>query len=499
MNVKAVAWILGSVLLIVAASLLVPAMVGVGYGEMQEAAACLWSAGVVAACGGTLVFLFRGSMVKDGRLAYHRREGMAAVGLSWIAAGLAGALPFLFSHAIRSPVDAIFESVSGFTTTGSTILSGAEIDGLSDTMAFWRSFTHWLGGVGIVMVFVLVLPTGARSLYRAEVTGFDREADSARVSDSAKHLFVVYSVLTLACFGALWALGVGPLDATIHTFGTVATGGFSNHGASVAHFRSWPVEAVIVVFMYLSGVSFGLYRSAYGKPMRAWIPTLLDSSEFRAYLGIAVSSILAVAFVLWRTARLGGSALPEYESFLLALRDSSFSVATMQTCSGFATADFDRWPDFCRVVLLLLAFVGGCAGSTAGGLKVVRLLILLKLVRQQVRRVVQPRSVHVIRLDGVSIDPAVASRVGSYFGLWCLFATVSTLFVACFGIDLVSASTSVLATLNNAGPGLGLVGPASNFGSFPMPVKLSLTVCMLAGRLEFYAILSLLMPTFWRL
>jgi trk system potassium uptake protein TrkH len=498
MNIKAVAWILGSVLLVLAAFLLVPAAVGASYGEVRDALACLWSAAAAAACGGALVFLFRGSTLKNGRLAYHRREGIAAVGLSWVACGLVGALPFLFTGAIASPVDATFESVSGFTTTGSTILSSDQIDGLSHTIALWRSFTHWLGGVGIVMVFVLVLPTGARSLFRAEVTGYDREAQSARVRDSAKHLFIVYSVLTLACGVALWALGLEPLDAAIHTFGTVATGGFSSHGSSVAHFQSWPVEAVIVAFMFLSGVSFTLYQTAYGKRFRTWIPTLWASAEFRTYVGITVGCVSVVTLALWFSGRPDREGMPDYSSFTLALRDSSFSVLTMQTCSGFATADFDRWPDLCRALLMLAAFVGGCAGSTAGGLKVIRLVILFKLVRMQVARTLHPRAVHSIRLDGQNVDASIATQVGSYFGLWCLFAAFSTLFVASFGIDIVSASTSVLATLNNAGPGLGLVGPASNFATLPMLVKLWLTVCMLAGRLEFYAILSLVLPTFWR-
>jgi trk system potassium uptake protein TrkH len=498
MNLKAVAWILGSVLLVVAVFLLVPAAVGLCYGETHAVLACVWSAGLAALGGGALVFLFRGSTLENGRVAYHRREGIAAVGLSWVAAGVVGALPFLLTGSIPSPVDAVFESVSGFTTTGSTILTSDQIDGLSHTIAFWRSFTHWLGGVGIVMVFVLVLPSGARSLFRAEVTGYDREAQSARVKDSAKHLFVVYSVLTLACGALLFALGMDPLDAAIHTFGTVATGGFSNHGASVAFFQSWPMEAVIVVFMFLSGVSFTLYRTAYGRPLRDWLPTLWSSVEFRAYAAITLTCVSAVALTLWFSGRPDRPDVPDYSSFMLALRDSSFSVLTMQTCSGFATADFDRWPEFCRIVLMLAAFVGGCAGSTAGGLKVIRMVILLKLVRLQVARVLHPRAVHSIQLEGHPLDASIASQVGSYFGLWCLFAACSTLFVTLCGVNIIEASTSVLATLNNAGPGLGLVGPASNFGALPILVKLWLTVCMLAGRLEFYAILSLLLPSFWR-
>ncbi len=498
MNLKAVAWIFGSVLLVLAAFILVPAAGGASYGEVHEAIACLWSAGIAATCGGALVFLFRGSLSKDGRVAYHRREGIAAVGLSWIAIGILGALPFLFAGAISSPVDAIFESVSGFTTTGSTILTSERIDSLSHTIAFWRSFTHWLGGVGIVMVFVLFMPTGARSLFRAEVTGYEREAQSARVRDSAKHLFVVYLVLTLACWGSLRALGLDSLDAAIHTFGTVATGGLSSHGSSVAYFQSWPVEAVIVAFMFLSGVNFSLYQSVYGKRMRRWIPTFWSSTEFRVYLGIGVTAILLIATSLWLSARPGNPDGTDYRSFALALRDSSFSVVTMQTCSGFATADFDRWPEFCRVLLMAVAFIGGCAGSTAGGLKVIRFVILFKAVRVQVAKVMRPRVVHRIRLDGQSLEASVLPDVGSYFAMWCLFAALSTVFIASFGIDPISASTSVLATLNNAGPGLGLVGPTANFAAFPALAKAWLTVCMLIGRLEFYAIFSLLMPTFWQ-
>ncbi len=498
MNVRAVAWILGSVLIVVAAFLLVPIGIGLAYGETQDVLACLWSAALSALTGGALVIGLRGSTVRDGRAAYHRREGIAAVGLSWIAVGIVGALPFVFRGTIPSMVDAVFESVSGFTTTGSTILTAERIDALSHTLAFWRSFTHWLGGVGIVMVFVLVLPTGARSLFRAEVTGYDREAQSARVQDSAKHLFIVYTILTLACGLSLWALGMTPLDSAIHTFGTVGTGGFSSHGASVAYFHSWPIEAVIVAFMFLSGISFSLYQGIYGKRVRAWLPSFWASVELRTYTAITVLTIGAVTLALWFSGKPPTDGLPDYTSFSQALRDSSFSVVTMQTCSGFATADFDRWPDFCRILLLLVAFIGGCAGSTAGGLKVIRLVILLKLARTQIGRAIRPRAVQGIRVDGQSLDDSIASEVGAYFGLWCLFAVFSTLVVTSCGIDMISASTSVLATLNNAGPGLGLVGPASNFGALPDLAKLWLTVCMLAGRLEFYAILSLLLPSFWR-
>lgn len=497
MNLKAVGWIVGSVLLIVAGLLVVPALVGAWYGEVDQGVACLYSAGVAAALGGGLTFRFRGSTRSHGRSAYHRREGIAAVGLSWLAVGIVGSLPFLFTRAIPSPIDAVFESVSGFTTTGSTILSSGEIDGLSHAIAFWRSFTHWIGGVGIVMIFVLILPTGSRSLFRAEVTGYDREAQSARVRDSAKVLFIIYAILTLACWSLLAVCGVGPLDAAIHTFGTVATGGFSSHGSSVAYFDSWRVETVIVVFMFLSGVNFALYHRAYGKRIRDWIPTLWASSEFRTYFGITVGAVLSITVALWFWWRPGRAGVPDYSHFTTAFRDSCFSVVTMQTCSGFATADFNRWPAFCRVILLLVAFVGGCAGSTAGGLKVVRFVILRKHVQRQLAKFIHPRAVHGARLDGEFLDSSISASVGAYLGLWVLFALLSTALVAASGVDLVSAGSSVLATLNNAGPGLGMVGPVANFGALPVLVKLWLTGCMLAGRLEFYAILSLLLPSFW--
>lgn len=504
MNLRAVGWLLGCVLLLLAVFLLAPAAVGFYYGEQAPALACIVSAVVTALVGGAAVFFNRGSIVRasDGRVDYFRREGLAVVGLSWLLAGIFGALPFLFSGVLSSPVDAFFESASGFTTTGSTIMSGDVIDGMPRAISFWRSFTHWLGGIGIVLVFVVLLPTGGRSLFRSEVPGISREATQQRVRDSALALLRVYVLLTVVQTLLLVLCGLSIFDSVVHAFGTLATGGFSDHSASVGYYHSWLVEFVIIVFMFLAGINFGIYDLALRNgPRKAW-RVAVGSTEIRFYAGMIVIITLVIAVALWLF--WGGSngapesTLPDYRSFPLALRDSLFNVVSLQTSTGFGTADFDRWPQFCRVLLMFVAFTGACAGSTGGGLKVVRLLIVAKAAMRGISRFARPRAIHPMLVEGDDLDEGVVASVTGYFGLWVLVAGAGTLLVSAFGIDPVTAATSVLATLNNIGPGLNGVGPSMNFGQLPDVVKVVLTLFMILGRLEFYAVVVMFVPGFWR-
>ena len=512
MNLSAVGWLLGCVHLLLAAFMLVPAAVAALYGEEASVEGCLLSALVTAAIGGAMTFFCRGAtLTKEGRTDYFRREGLAVVGLSWLAAAVIGALPFLLSDAMTSPVDAFFESASGFTTTGSTILTGEGIDGLSKGMAFWRSFTHWLGGIGIVLVFVVLFPAGGRSLFRSEVPGISREAVQQRVRDSALGLVRVYVGLTVAEVLLLWILcDLGPYEAFVHAFGTLATGGFSSHSASVAHFLSWKVEMIVVVFMFGAGINFAVYDTLLRKGVREAWRQASGSSEIRTYTGFVVGSTLFIAVVLWFWGGSNGdgaSALPDYSSLALSLRDSVFLVVSMVTSTGYGTADFDQWPNVCKIVLMLLAVSGACAGSTGGGMKVVRILILAKAAWRGIRSFARPRAIHLVQMDGHAVEDKTVGMVTAYCGLWFLVFLGGTTLLVGMNIDppapyedqvILTAATSVLATLNNIGPGLEAVGPALNFSFMPDMAKLLLSFLMILGRLEFYAVLTLFSPRFWR-
>ncbi|MDP6410036.1 MAG: TrkH family potassium uptake protein [Planctomycetota bacterium] len=502
MNLRAVAWLLGRVTLLLAVFLLVPAGVAQTYGEAGALRACLLSAGAATILGLAVTWIFRGSVTtRGGRPDYYRREGLAVVGLAWLVGGIVGALPYLLSGVMASPVDALFESVSGFTTTGSTILSPEGIDGLPRSIAFWRSFTHWLGGFGIVMVFVVLFPTGGRSLFRSEIPGIAREAGMQRVRDSALALLRIYLAMSGLEFILLYLAGMSWFDSALHTFGTIATGGFSNHSQSIAWFGSWKIELIIGVFMFAAGINFAVYDLLLrAGPRSAW-RRLVSSTEVRTYVGLVLGSSLLIAFILWSWGGGGGdpqSDLPDYRGFWQALRHSSFQVICMETSTGYGTADFDRWPQITRVWLMMLALVGACAGSTGGGLKVIRLVIVAKAALMGVRRFIRPRAIHDVRIDEHSLEEGVVASVTGYFALWILIFVAGTVFLAAFGVGTETAATAVLATLNNIGPGLAQVGPSMNFGAFPDPVKGLLTLFMILGRLEFYAVVALFVPGFWR-
>ncbi len=508
MNLRAVGWLLGCVLLLLAGFMVVPAVVSGYYfyfsgmtSELDSIRACLLSAVIAAISGGFLVLFNRGStMTEEGRIDYFRREGLAVVGLTWLMVAAFGALPYLISGVMISPVDAFFESASGFTTTGSTILQSREIDGLPRGMAFWRAFTHWLGGIGIVMVFVVLFPTGGRSLFRSEVPGIDREAGRQRVRDSALALVRIYASLTAILVVLLWAAGLSWFDSVTHSFATLATGGFSNHSESVAFFGSWMVEGIIMVFMFGAGLNFALYDTAIRLGPRRGLKMAIGSGEVRAYTGMIVMSTVLIATSLWfwGGSNGAGSELPDYRTFWLCVRDASFNVVSLQTSTGYGTADFDQWPEFCRFLLMLVALIGACAGSTGGGLKMVRFLILWKAALRGIRRFARPRAIHSVRVDGQTLDETVVASVTGYFGMWMVIALLGTLALCAFGIDLVTSTTSVLATLNNIGPGLNFVGPTQNFAAMPSVAKMLLSLFMIVGRLEFYALVVLVIPSFWR-
>lgn len=504
MNLGAVAWLLGRVVLLMGLFQLVPAGVAWIYDEVDDALLFLLSALVAVLGGLTISFVNRGRVVtKDGRPDFFRREGLAAVGLSWVAASVVGAVPFVLTDAIPGPVDAFFESASGITTTGSTILPADALDALGRGVAFWRCFQHWLGGVGIVLVFVVFFPTGGRSLFRSEVPGVAREAAHTRVRDSAISLARVYVGLTVILIGVLLTTGIGLYDASIHAFSTIATGGFSNHSASVGYFRSWWLEVILIVFMLMVAINFAVYDTALRRGWRSWWEQVRSSTEIRVFVGMIAGATVVITGVLWFWGGSNGLAgadpnLPNYSSLSLCLRDASFAVVSLQTSTGFGTADFDRWPDVCRAILMVLAVVGGCAGSTAGGIKVVRIVIFAKVALRGVQHFSRPRALHQVRVDGQTLDESTIASVTGYFGLWAAVLAFGVVCLTALGVDLVTAFTAALATLNNVGPGLAAVGPAASFAEMPVLGKLLCALFMILGRLEFYAIVVLFLPRFWR-
>ena len=527
MNLRAVLWLIGCVHLLLAAFLLVPAGVSIYYGEQEALTGCAIAVGASAIVGGVLAFLNRGSTkTEEGSIDFFRREGLAVVGLTWLVSGIVGAIPFMFcGESSLGAVDAFFEAVSGFTTTGSTILDrvaeprvvdGQTLPPLFDLpmgILFWRSFTHWLGGIGIVLVFVVLFPTGGRSLFRSEVPGVAREAVQQRVRDSAIALMRVYVGLTVVQVGALLLCGERVFDAVVHSFGTLATGGFSPYANSIDAVGDWKVELVIVAFMLAAGINFAVYDSVLRHGIRRAWSIVRRSPEVHVYVGMIAVCTATIALALWFTGdappvdpgtgepvpvATAGGEVRDYRGFGRCVRDASFAVVALQTSTGYGTANFDEWPQFCRVLLMFLAFVGACAGSTGGGLKVIRFLILARASIRGVAAFARPRAIHTVRLGGETLDESTVASVVGYCGLWLLVFAGGTLFVAAFGIDPEVAATSVIATLNNIGPGLGAIGPYGNFAAMPDVVKVVLALFMIVGRLEFYAVVVLFVPRFWR-
>ncbi len=413
------------------------------------------------------------------------REGFLAVGVGWIAAMVFGAVPYVV-YGTFGVVDALFESMSGFTTTGASVLVDYD---QPHGLLFWRSLTHWYGGMGIVVLFIAVLPSmgaGAMKLFSAESPGPVPERLTPRIRDTARNLWLIYVGMTMAESLALIAVGMPTFDAVTHSFASMATGGFSPRATSVAAFNNVTFELIIALFMFLAGGNFALYFAALrGHPGR-----LFRSREWRLYAAIVAGSIVVVAISLM-IAR-------SHFSVGHALREATFQVISIQSTTGFVSADFDKWNTFAKMVLLLLMFIGGCAGSTAGGFKVARLFVLLKSTRHELTRQMHPQAVLPLRAGNRIISESVRVAVLQYFVLYVLIFAAGSLLVAATGTDLITAATSVVATLNNIGPGLGPVGATMNYAFLQPFAKCVLIAMMVIGRLELFAILLPFTRAFWR-
>jgi trk system potassium uptake protein TrkH len=480
MNLPRVLRILGLVLFVLAAAQLAPLAWCLVPLDTAAARGFVVGAALTAALGA----LFRRLGRDEGEL--YRRDGVITVVASWLLASLAGAIPYLASGAIGSPVDALFESASGFTTTGASIL--VEIEALPRPLLFWRSMTQWLGGIGIVVLFVALLSElgpGARVLLKLEVPGPKAEILHARVRETAVALFRIYLVLTAAQVLLMLGLGASLYDALAYSFSTVSTGGFAPYSDSAAHFSA-AIQTVILVFMLAAGLNFSLYYALVGRRDTA----ILRDTEARTYLALGGVATLAVAFDVLPTAGQGGAGR--------TLLDSAFQVASLMTTTGFATADFADWPDLSRAVLVGLMLGGGCAGSTAGGAKIIRLLIGWRAAMREVRLTFSPNSVIAVAVGGKPVPEDTVKGVVGLLLLWVVAWGAGTLLLSVGHPGIVTAATASIATLSNIGPGLDAVGPAGNFASFAPWQKLAMCFLMWLGRLEFFAVLALLQPHFWR-
>lgn len=480
MNVRRVIRMLGRVLLVLAVAQLAPLPWCLLPFESDAARGLLAGSAACAALG--LAFSFLG----HDRGELYRREGVLVVVGAWLLASLGGAVPYVVSGAIPNPIDALFESSSGFTTTGASIL--LDIEAVPAAILLWRSMTQWLGGIGIVVLFVALLSElgpGARFLFKLEVPGPKAEILHAGVHHTAVALFRIYLVITSVQVGLMMLLGTSLFDALTHAFATVSTGGFSPYSDSVAHFGP-AIQFLILCFMLIAGVNFSLYQTLATRRDA----TAFRDAELRVYLVIFAIATSIVAFDVWFVGQIEGPGR--------ALLDAGFQIASVMTTTGFATADFDRWPGLSQIVLVGLMFIGGCAGSTAGGIKIIRLMIGLKVALREIHLTFSPNSVVAI-VAGDQIVPEESSRsVVALALLWIFGWGAGTVLLGIGGHDLVTASTAALATVSNIGPGLARVGPIENFAFFAGWQKLVMVVLMWLGRLEFFALLALFLPRFWR-
>ena len=413
------------------------------------------------------------------------KDGLAIVALGWLAISIFGALPLFLSKATPTYIDAFFETVSGFTTTGSSIIPNVEI--LPKGILFWRSFTHWIGGMGILVFTIALLPAlgiGGFQIYKAESPGPIAGKMAPRIKDTAKILYLTYLGITvleviLLLFGKMTLF-----EAFVHTFGTVGTGGFGIKGSSIGDYSSY-IQVVIGIFMVVSGVSFSLYYSVY----RGKGKEIFKNEELRLYLGIILTATALIALNLYLT---------NYDTIMSSLKDSFFQVSSIMTTTGYATADFDLWPSFSKGLLVILMLIGGSAGSTAGGMKVIRILVMFKLIRREISKIFHPRAVLPIKNNGRMVPNEVVAGIYSFIALYLVIFCLGTLVITLEGVGLVTASTSVIATLSNIGTGLALVGPSQNFALYSGATKLLLSFFMLLGRLELFTIIALLAPKTWK-
>ena len=477
MNYGMIVYILGTILKAEAILMSLPALVAFlcGEGDLVPMLAA-----ILIASGAGLLFTFK----KPKNTVIYAKEGFVVTALSWVVMSLVGALPFVFAGAIPSYIDAVFETVSGFTTTGASILT--DVEAMTHGLLFWRSFTHWVGGMGVLVFLLAIVPlAGGRSVHimRAESPGPVVGKLVPKVRDTAMILYGIYITMTVVLIALLLLGGMPLYDSAVHAFGTAGTGGFGIWGDSIAHYDSAYIDVVLSIGMVLFGVNFNIYYLL----LMGKVKSILRSEELRWYLGIIAGATLLIA---WNT-------LSRWGGILQSLRYAFFQVASVITTTGFATADFNLWPELSRMLLLVLMLVGACAGSTGGGMKVSRLIIMLKSAKREISRMLHPRSVYTLQFEGKPLEDQTIHNVFTYFFILVFLVIASVLLVSLDNMDFDSTFSAVLACINNIGPGLGIVGPMGSYAALSPLSKLVLILDMLLGRLEIFPMLMLFAPSVW--
>lgn len=482
MNKRAVFHLVSYMTLVIGIAIIGCAGISFLYDEPVKIQMSLIYSGLIAiVCAGVV------GLLTKGKINLSRRDGFGIVTFGWISATLFGSLPYILSGVIPHPSSAIFETMSGFTTTGASVLSNLEA--IPRSIHFWRALTHWFGGMGVLVLCVAILPflgVGGMQIYRAEMPGPSKDRLTPRIATTAKLLWGVYALLTLVEAVLLkFAGGMDWFDSFCHAFGTMATGGFSTRSASVGAFDSAVVDTIIIVFMFLAGTNFSLhYYALTGKPLRYF-----KDAEFRFYSIFLICATLFITFNVWAV-----NSLPIGRCF----RDAAFNSVSILTTTGFGTADFNQWPDASRLLLVMMMFMGGCAGSTGGGMKIVRVFIMFKKIVREMKMFMRPSAVIQMKLGGKPVEQEIVSHIAAFFAIFVLIVAIGSVIMTFFTPDIVTAVTSVIATLGNIGPGLNAIGVTQNYGDISPLGHAILTFFMLLGRLELYTVLILLLPSFWK-
>ncbi|HAD97833.1 MAG TPA: potassium transporter [Cryomorphaceae bacterium] len=479
-NFKMIASLIGTLLMIVSLMMLVSLFFSFYYGENWHP--MLISSGITFGFGIGLYLLNTKNTNKEVR----RRDGFLIVALGWISMSVFGSLPYLISGAIPGIIDALFETVSGITTTGATILTDIEI--MPKYLLFWRSMTHWLGGMGIIVLTIAILPllgVGGMQLFLAEAPGVTPDKLHPRITETAKRLWIIYFLLTASEAVLLKIAGMGGFDAINHAMATMATGGFSTKNASIAYFTSPAIHYIIMVFMFLAGVNFTLlYFGLTGR-----VKTLLRNEEFRVY-GLNILALGAITAI--------GLILIQGTDVELAFRNGFFQVISIVTTTGFVSDNYLLWPNFLMVLIFVLFFSGGSTGSTAGGIKMMRMIVLLKNSFLELKRQIHPSAVVPVRFNGMAVPQNITNTIAAFVLIYLIIFFLGSLVMSAMGLDFMTATGAVAATLGNIGPGIGNVGPVDNFAFMPPAGKVFLSFLMLLGRLELFTMLILFLPYFWR-
>jgi len=471
----------GTLILFFGLTMIIPIGFGLYYRD-QSVIPLLKSMGITLIAGFILYKFFGG--VKTEHLS--QREGMAIVAIGWTAVGIFGALPFYLGNVFNTFIDAFFESVSGFTTTGASVL--ISVEAVAEGFLLWRSFIQWLGGMGIIVLSLAVLPflgVGGMQLYKAEVPTPVPDKLKPRIRDTARILWKVYALISLAEVVLLMLGGMGLYDALNHTFTTMPTGGFSTKNTSIAYFDNLYFEIIIIFFMLMAGINFSLhYQMMRGKPLAFW-----RDSECRFFLGTVLLLVVVVSFNIY------GSV---YEKMSQAIKFAAFQVVSIVTTTGYTTADFEKWPAMSQFILLLSMFLGASAGSTGGGVKCLRVMVYFKYCYKELFSLIHPHAITYVKIGGKAVPAEVMRSVLGFLGLYAGLFVLSSTILSGMGVDFMTSLSSIAATIGNIGPGFGMVGPTDNYAQIPYFGKWLLIWCMLLGRLEIYTLIIFLVPEFWR-